>query len=160
MAEQKPKRYISDIPELMTEWNWKKNDELGLDPTKITHASAKYVWWKCLKCDYEWQTPVYTRTRPIPHGCPECKAKKRVAKTIFEEYPDLLGEWNCDKNHTYAPQNVGYTSNKKIWWKCSYCSCEWQETIRHRIGNHINQKPYLGCKACRNLNKSIKKEGK
>ena len=47
MAEKKEKRYVSDNAQLMAEWNWEKNDELGYDPSKITWGSDKKAWWKC-----------------------------------------------------------------------------------------------------------------
>ena len=36
MAE---KKYIIDNAELMAEWNWEKNNELGFDPHVLTHGS-------------------------------------------------------------------------------------------------------------------------
>lgn len=68
MSKQ-PKRYISDIPELMAEWNWEKNNELGLDPSKLTHGSKQKAWWICEK-GHEWKACVLNRT----HGnnCPHC----------------------------------------------------------------------------------------
>ena len=55
MAE---KKYIIDNAELMAEWNWEKNKELGLEPQKISYGSAKKVWWKCSCCGYKWQTSI------------------------------------------------------------------------------------------------------
>ena len=36
LADKKEKRYVSDNARLMTEWDWKKNDELRLFPDAIT----------------------------------------------------------------------------------------------------------------------------
>ena len=33
-------------------------------------------------------------------------------------YPELLVEWNYEKNGDMKPNNVSYASNKKAWWKC------------------------------------------
>ena len=38
MAE---KKYIIDNAELMAEWDWEKNDELGFDPKTLTLGSRK-----------------------------------------------------------------------------------------------------------------------
>ena len=47
----KKKRYLKDYyPELYKELDLKKNKEIGLDVDKITHGSAKKVWWNCPKC--------------------------------------------------------------------------------------------------------------
>ena len=55
MAE---KKYIIDNAELMAEWNWEKNNKLGLDPTKLTCGANKKAWWTCYKCGYEWETKI------------------------------------------------------------------------------------------------------
>ena len=34
MAEKKEKQYVSDNAQLMAEWDWEKNNELGLDPAR------------------------------------------------------------------------------------------------------------------------------
>ena len=44
MAE---KKYVIDNAELMAEWNWEKNDELGFDPKILTLGCYKKVWRTC-----------------------------------------------------------------------------------------------------------------
>ena len=51
MKDMEKKKYISEIPELMKEWDWEANADL--DPTKITCGSGKKAWWKCSK-GHEW----------------------------------------------------------------------------------------------------------
>lgn len=46
MAEKKEKRYVSDNAQLMAEWDWEKNNELGLDSSTITWKSDKKSWWR------------------------------------------------------------------------------------------------------------------
>ena len=41
MAENKEKRYVSDNAQLIAEWDWEKNDEIGLSPNKATCGSKK-----------------------------------------------------------------------------------------------------------------------
>ena len=36
-------------PELLKEWDYEKNNELGLTPETISYGSAKKVWWICPK---------------------------------------------------------------------------------------------------------------
>ena len=67
MAEKKEKRYVSDNAQLMAEWNWEKNNELGFDPIFLTCGSKKKVWWKCSK-GHEWLAEV--KNRNIGIGCP------------------------------------------------------------------------------------------
>ena len=48
MAEKKEKQYVSDNARLMAEWDWEKNNELGLSPQTLTLGSGKKAWWKCV----------------------------------------------------------------------------------------------------------------
>ena len=41
MAEMKEKQYIIDNAQLMAEWDWDKNDKLGLYPQELTHGTHK-----------------------------------------------------------------------------------------------------------------------
>ena len=43
----KEKRYILSYPDLIAEWDWKKNDELNIYPGSISIGSEKKVYWKC-----------------------------------------------------------------------------------------------------------------
>ena len=47
MAEKKEKRYVSDNVQLIAEWDWEKNDELGLSPYVLTIGKKVKAWWKC-----------------------------------------------------------------------------------------------------------------
>ena len=69
MADKKEKKYLIDNPTLMAEWNWEKNNELGLDPTILTLGSNKKVWWICEK-GHEWRSSVANRTKG--NGCRKC----------------------------------------------------------------------------------------
>lgn len=62
-------------------------------------------------------------------------------KKFLTEYPELLKEWNYDKN-VISPTKYVVGSAKKVWWKCSICGHEWETSIRHRTlrGN--------GCPIC------------
>ena len=74
MADKKEKKYLIDNPTLMAEWNWEKNNELGLFPDKLTSGSSKKAWWKCNVCAFEWQTKISHRSNGT--GCKNCLSKK------------------------------------------------------------------------------------
>lgn len=72
-----PKYYISDIPELMKEWDWEKNNKLGLDPSKIaTGDSRTKVWWRC-EYGHEWKTT--PNSRKGGSRCPKCVDESRTS---------------------------------------------------------------------------------
>ncbi|MBQ4558636.1 MAG: zinc-ribbon domain-containing protein [Clostridia bacterium] len=58
----------------MAEWNWEKNDGLGLNPEILTLGSGKKVWWKCSK-GHKWQARIADRNKG--RGCPYCSGRKK-----------------------------------------------------------------------------------
>lgn len=139
MAEKKEKRYVSDNAQLMAEWDWEKNNKLGLYPNELTHGSGKKVWWKCSK-GHEWEATVNNRFKG--RNCPFCSNKKVLPgfNDLKSQYPDLMKEWNYEKN-SINPESVSYGSDYKVWWICEK-GHEWQTNIYFRTNNHY------GCPIC------------
>ena len=130
MAEKNEKRYVSDNAQLIAEWNWEKNTELGLDPQKLTCGSGKKAWWNCAN-GHEWQATIDSRNRG--NGCPFCAGQRLIQgyndlKTVN---PALVDEWNYEKNGEFRPENIMANSVKKVWWKCVK-GHEWQAKIDNR----------------------------
>lgn len=121
---------LIDNEKLMLEWNWKKNNELGLDPTKITYSSGQKAWWVC-KEGHEWFAFISNRTKGS--GCPYCSGRKVLAgyNDLATIRPDLAREWNYKKNDGLTPQMVTQKSNKKVWWVCDK-GHEWEAIINNR----------------------------
>ena len=147
----KKKKYISEIPNLIKEWDWDAN--VGLDPTKITHGSHKKAWWKCSKCGHKWRTVIKNRGLGY-YGCPECskiQQRKTLLGTVLKrrgslakKNPELANEWHPTKNGNLTPNNVTLGSHKKVWWLCAKCGYEWQMGVKERGLSH------QGCPACAN----------
>ena len=75
---------ISENEELMKEWNWEKNNSLGIFPDKIRRGSTRRVWWKCQKCLNEWVTTPNCRTSTVAStNCPKCAKIIRVENKLF-----------------------------------------------------------------------------
>ena len=45
VPEKKEKQYVSDNAQLVAEWDWEKNNKIGLDPYQLTYGSGKKAWW-------------------------------------------------------------------------------------------------------------------
>lgn len=137
----KPKKYVSDIPELMAKWNWEKNNKLGLNPSAITYGSQKKVWWIC-KRGHEWEAVV---SQSRYSGCPYCAGQKVWIgyNDLATMYPEIAKEWHPTKNGDLKPTNVTSSSNKKVWWKCKR-GHEWEATISSRAFS--NNCPYCSNK--------------
>lgn len=148
MAAQE-KKYICDIPSLMEEWDWDKNNAAGYDPSKITYGSAKKVFWKCNK-GHTWEDTPNHRSRG--RGCPECAEAKRkitLRKNIVEKRgsladrnPDLAQEWHPTKNFPLTAKDISVNSSERVWWQCSKDKRhEWDAPINSRNSG-------VGCPVC------------
>ena len=158
MAE---KKYIIDNAELMAEWNWEKNNELGFDPGNLTLGSHTKAWWKCSK-GHEWLAEV--KNRNIGIGCPYCSGRYAVKgeNDLQTVNPDLAKEWNYEKNGNLKPEHFTANSGKNVWWKCN-SGHEWQATIYKRnIGNRcpycVGKKILKGFNDLQTVNPTLAKE--
>ncbi|MFR6522755.1 MAG: zinc-ribbon domain-containing protein [Lachnospiraceae bacterium] len=85
---------------------------------------------------------------------------KRKFVSLAEARPDLVKEWNYEKNGDLKPEDVSCGSNKKVWWKLPYdvpddypvehlrgkhFEFEWEAAISNRIKGR--KCPFLSGKA-------------
>lgn len=66
-----------------------------------------------------------------------------IKDSLTELRPDLVLEWNWEKNGNLSPDMFGINSNDKVWWKCNTCGHEWQTTVIQRGGKRNS-----GCPEC------------
>jgi len=113
--------------ELLDEWDYNKN---VLKPTEIPKGSKKEIWWMC-KNGHSYMSYTYNRIRGV--GCPVCAGKKIVPgfNDLGTLYPELLKDWDYEKN-TENPMRIAGGSNKKAWWKCHVCGHEWETMVYSR----------------------------
>ena len=133
-------------PELLEEWDYEKNDKLGIFPSNLSHGSTKLVWWKCKK-GHEYQISVAQKTNRNVN-CPIC-ANQQLLKGYNDfatKHPELLKEWNYEKNDKLdiKPDEIILGGKVKFWWKCEK-GHEWQSSIPARIRN---DKLYNRCPIC------------
>lgn len=134
-------------PALAAEWHPTRNGTLSPDAT--TPGVKRHVWWLCSKCQHEWQAQVASRTRG--HGCPACARRARrkahsapkTGQSLAERFPTLAAEWHPTLNGDLTPSDVGYASNKKVWWQCQASHHEWQRQVCGRTQNGS------GCPECK-----------
>lgn len=55
-----------------------------------------------------------------------------IANSLEFLHPELLEEWDYNKNIP-LPSQVTCYRKEKFWWKCKTCGHEWQTNIEHRI---------------------------
>jgi len=127
-------------PKLAKEWSYEKNGDLK--PEQFTANSGKKVWWKCPK-GHEWQATIANRNRG--NGCPYCSGRYAVkGKTDLATLnPNLIKEWNYEKNGDLTPKDFTANSTRKVWWRCIK-GHEWQATVNNR--NYGRNCPYCAGK--------------
>lgn len=112
----KPK--LIENTEIMKEWDWEKNSELGIDPSKLTQGSGQKAHWICSK-GHKWYAEICHR---ISDGskCPYCSGRLAIKgeNDLLTLFPKINIYWDYDKNKNnpdiYLPK-----SEKDIFWKCS-----------------------------------------
>ena len=107
------KKYIIDNAELMAEWDWGKNNELGFNPEILTLGSHKKTWWKCTN-RHEWIATIKDRNNG--RGCPYCAGKKvlKGENDLQSINPPLAKEWNYEKNNGLTPTDVTPGSTTQV----------------------------------------------
>lgn len=146
---KKPTHTISEIPYLIKDWNWEKNEEIS--PYILGSGSPKKVWWKCSFCGYEWETTPGSRSGKKKHGCPECaKSKSRFTRrstitnnggSLATLFPEIAKEWCWERNEN-TPENIPSQCADKVWWKCAACGNIWKANVQSRTRNGC------GCPEC------------
>lgn len=161
MKKNKEKQYVSDNAQLMSEWNWGKNNKLELNPQKITYGSGKKVWWVCAE-NHEWQSTINNRSKG--NGCPYCAGIYVIKgqNDLLTANPFLAKEWNYEKNEHLTPNDVLPNSGKKVWWRCIN-GHEWQATINHRSNGQncpycSNKKVLCGYNDLKTINPLLARE--
>lgn len=136
---RKNNSFASKHPELIKEWNYKKNGILT--PEMVSYGSNDRVWWICSK-GHEWESLISNRSRG--YGCPYCDGQKAIKgeNDLATINPKLAEEWNYARNGNLTPHDIKAKSNKKVWWKCTK-GHEWQAAVYSRYS--------CGCPQCAGL---------
>lgn len=126
----------------LLDWDYEGN-EFG--PDHYTNGSGEVVSWKCHKCGYRWKTAICNRTSGNKSGCPLCSGKTIVSgiNDLPTIMPELMDEWDYEKNVGIDPTKVGRGSHEEVFWKCRICGYVWPAQIYNRVNGK-------GCPCCAN----------
>lgn len=128
-------------PEMVKEWS----SNNSISPDNITIGSSYKAKWICPKCNKEYIATIYSRIIENSN-CPFCSNRKVCTENSLAEYSErLVKEWNYEKNGDLLPENVPWSSSRKVWWKCSK-GHEWEVQIYLRTGKHQLNCPYCSHK--------------
>ena len=122
---------------ILDSWDAEKN--APLTPESITYGSNASCWWIC-PSGHSYQMSAFKRK--AGRGCPYCGGRKVFPgfNDLVTVSPELIPEWNWDRNGTLKPEQVIASSHRKVWWKCKN-GHEWQSELNHRINGS-------GCPYC------------
>lgn len=126
----------------LLDWDYEEN-EYG--PEYYTNGSGEVVSWRCHNCGYKWKTPICNRTRDYKNGCPLCSGKEIVSgiNDLPTVKPELMEEWDYEKNTEIDPTTVSRGSHEYVSWKCKICGYRWTAQIYNRANGK-------GCPCCAN----------
>lgn len=117
-------------PDICEEWDYKKNKKR---PEEYTRGSTEKVWWKCKEHNHEWFVSILNRAIN-GNGCPYCSGLYATKENnLLMNNPELCKEWDYNKNDK-NPEEYTPKSDKKVWWICKNCGCEWEARISRRNG--------------------------
>lgn len=127
-------------PNIASEWDYEKNGEKT--PANYIVRSGERVWWKC-KRNHSWEAVIASRTGNKYVGCPYCSGLLPIEgeTDLLTTNPELISEWNYEKNTLLTPNMVKAGSSDKVWWICDK-GHEWQAVISSRTVNES------GCPFC------------
>ncbi len=127
-------------PNLAREWSRKNGD---LHPNMVNERNTRNVWWQCSTCGHEWKAVIKARVHGLQ--CPVCA--ERAVKTGYNDLattdPELILEWDYERNGTRTPTRISRYSMYPVWWTAS-CGHTWKDKVFNRAVEHT------GCIYCEN----------
>ena len=127
-------------PEIAMQWHPTENG--FKKPTDFTSGSGHEAWWLCPTCGQSWKAKINNRT-VNGRGCPYCEHERPIpgVNDLPTLRPDLMEEWDYEKNEGKDPSSFMPASNQWVWWKCKKCGYEYRALINNRSKG-------TGCKRC------------
>ena len=110
-------------------------------PQEYTSGSDVIIHWVCSKCKFKWSAAISSRNKGA--GCPACAGNTVVSgrNDLATRHPELLVEWDFEKNGEVDPSQVARASSKKYWWKCPIGHISYLASPSHRVNG-------TGCPIC------------
>ena len=136
---------IDSYPDLLSEWDYEKNNHENINVSKITYGSRVKAYWKCLVCNGSYWMKVHHRTSG--HGCPYCAGQKVLKgyNDLASQCPELVySEWDWAENnyHHINPYDLTKNSSVMVYWKCNVYKHDYMMRIKDRTGSKPRGCPY------------------
>lgn len=131
----------NDLKGILTRWDGRRN--LPRRPQNIAWDSKRSVYWKC-EHGHQWGSSPKTTIRKAGR-CPTCAGIRLDpgVNDLASMHPELLEQWDADKNLPLRPEKIRSRSIVIVWWKCRQ-GHTWKAVIRDRVEGE-------GCPHCSGL---------
>ena len=88
----KPKETVAEVEWMLQEWDYEKNNELGLFPDKVGTGGNTKARWSC-PLGHEYDMRLSQRKRG--QGCPYCSGNRILVgfNDLASTNPELLYQW-------------------------------------------------------------------
>lgn len=120
------------FPDLAKDWHPTLNG--NLTPYDVSYGSGKKVWWKCNKCNSDYDVTIDKKTSQNAK-CPFCRGlRKNVSNNLKTTHPELIEMWDFNKNTNITPEQFVKGSKVSVYWKCNVCGDETFTMISNKVG--------------------------
>lgn len=119
------------VPLILDFWDFERNTELS--PYKLTKFSRKEAFFKC-SCGHKWKKKVCNFV-DNKEKCDSCSGKTISKRnSLIINCPDLVNEWDYEKNVDLDINSFTIGMNRNVWWKCLK-GHSWRAKIAGRVKN-------------------------
>lgn len=128
-------------PQLLRLWS----EMNTIRPSQVTSGSQKSVWWVCDK-GHNWQAEIVA-VAVLGTLCPYCAGKLAIPgeTDLATLHPDIMQQWDAEKNASIDPTALLPSSHEKAWWKCQL-GHSWQAAVFSRTRKKVAGCPYCAGK--------------
>lgn len=126
---------VASLP-IARHWDLEKNK---VTIQSVNRGTPRKVWWRC-DSGHSYLMQVNLKVKR-PMSCPVCSRKVLQAgvNDLATTHPDLLLEWDFEKNSGLDPASVSSGTRTKAWWKCNR---------GHSWSQGIDARQRFGCPYC------------
>ena len=109
--------------------------------SEVTARSHKKAWWVCGQ-GHEWEAIIDSVVFE-GYGCPYCAGKLAIPgqTDLATVRPDMLAQWDYERNRDIDPTQILPSTHEKAWWKCSL-GHSWQAAVFSRTRENSAGCPY------------------
>lgn len=115
-------------PDLIQEWDWDKNNKIGIYPAKLSTGSHVKAWWTCRFCGSSIFVSIKERTKA--NSCPNCSSEAKTSMSEIKLYY-YLKKYFSDAIHSYNDK-FNRLSELDIYIPSIKCGIEYDGMLFHK----------------------------